>query len=253
MFVGGKIVTESSNPTPVVMLICVLGLNTACMTGKDVAVSEPNDVAAAQQPVTSPEGSSKSPDIALPSNDDWEVYSSRSLEPNTYLGNAQLVCANSVASAGCPAEAVQYNLGGSGWAARIDACGGQSRWIWAPGVTAESTPAEMAEYYFATYFSVSKRPATALVHLAVDDQAEVIVNGTAMGTVGSTSDYGLAWGAHDKPTTIDIKNALITGRNTITIRAANGAGGFAVCSNCTYQQHPAGVVACVDVWYKQSP
>lgn len=243
--------TESSKPTHVVMLICVLGLNTGCLTGKDLAVSEPNDVAAAQ-PVTSP-GGSQSPDIALPSNDDWEVYSSRSLEPDTYLGNAQLVCASSMAVAGCPAESLQYNPGGAGWAARIEACDGQSRWIWAPGITPESAPAEMAQYYFVTRFSVSNRPATALVHLAVDDQAEVIVNGTAMGTVGSTSDYDLAWHAHEKPTTIDIKNALLTGQNTITIRAANGTGGFVGCSNCTYQQHPAGVVACVDVWYKPSP
>jgi hypothetical protein len=158
------------------------------------------------------------------------------------------VCSNASIPAGCPAGAVNYNWGGA-WPARIDACQGSARWIWAPGITGESAPAEAAEYYFVNHLSLPAGSVSARIYLAVDDEAEVIVNGVAIGTVGSTTDFGVAWASQSKPITLYITSALVTGSNTITIRAANGTGAFAGCTECTYQQHPAGVIFCVDVRY----
>ena len=239
--------TEQSPLTRAVLLICVLGLNAGCISTQDVTVSEPNDVT--DEPEVVSQGAVKSHDIALASDITWDVYSSRGLEQKAFLGKAQLVCTNATTPAGCPEGAVDYGFGEGAWAARIDACEGKARWIWAPGITGASAPSEWAEYYFVNHVSVPGAPASAQVHVAVDDLAEVVINGAAIGTIGSTTDFGVAWANQSKPTAIDITRALVTGLNTITIRAANGTGAFSGCTNCTYQQNPAGVIFCVDVRY----
>jgi len=157
------------------------------------------------------------------------------------------VCTNATSQAECPAGAVDYGYGGSYWTARIDACDGKARWLWAPGVTGTSSPAELAEYYFVNHVLVPASPSSAQVIVAADDQAEVIINGAAVGTIGSITDFNVAWADQNKPTAINIASALVTGMNTIIVRAANGPGAFTNCTNCTYQQNPAGVVFCVDV------
>jgi hypothetical protein len=43
-------------------------------------------------------------------------------------------------------------------------------------------------------------------------------------------------------TSFDITSFLIVGSNVIEVTGQNGIGAFAGCSNCTYTQHPAGVV-----------
>jgi hypothetical protein len=237
--------------SPAVRAAIVIGLSgviNGCISSQDVAVSDPNDVATTEQQVAAPDAA-KQRVIALWSDNNWDVYRSPKLERKTYLGKAQRVCSNATSPAECPAGATDYGYNGSDWAARIEACDGKARWIWAPGITGASTPAEMAEYYFVNHVLVPNRPASAQVVVAVDDQAEVIINGKAVGSVGSTSDTNVAWANQSKPTAIDIAGALVTGMNTITVRAANGSGAFTHCTNCTYQQNPAGVVFCVDVRY----
>ncbi len=239
--------TEHSQSTRAVISMCALGLCTGCLSTQDLAVSEPNDVASAE-PVVVEQAALKGQNITLESDINWDVYSNQSLEQKAYLGKAQLVCANATITTGCPAGAVDYNWGGT-WSARIDACGGNARWIWAPGITGATAPAELAEYYFVNHVSLPGHPASARIYLAVDDEAEVIVNGDAIGIIGSTSDFSAAWASQSKPTALYITSALVTGLNTITIHAANGIGAFAGCTDCTYQQHPAGVLFCVDVRY----
>jgi hypothetical protein len=239
--------TERSQHTRTLISICLLGLNTGCLSSQDLAVSEPNDLP--DEPAALSQGAVTSQDIALASDVTWDVYSSRSLKQKAYLGKAQLVCSNAKTPAGCPEGAVDYGFGDGAWSARIDACEGKPRWIWAPGITGASAPSEWEEYYFVNHVSVPGRPKSALVHVAVDDLAEVIINGAAIGTVGSTTDFGVAWAGESTPSAIDITAALATGQNTITIRAANGTGAFSGCTNCTYQQNPAGVIFCVDVRY----
>ena len=227
--------------------MCALGACTGCISSQDLAVSEPND-AVNTEPVVAAPAALRGQSITLESDINWDVYSNASLEKGAYLGKAQLVCSDTGIAAGCPAGAVVYNTGGD-WAARIDACGGNARWIWAPGITGASAPAELAEYYFANHVLLPGGPVSARIYLAVDDEAEVIVNGNTIGIIGSTSDYGAAMASQSKPSVLYITSALVTGLNTFTIRAANGSGAFAGCSNCTYQQHPAGVMFCVDVRY----
>jgi len=243
-------VTELSFSTRAAILIGLLGLSTGCLTGQGVGVSDPNDVAVSQSEVT-PQNSPKGHDITLVSDTNWEVYSSRGKEQDAYIGKAQFVCFNSASSTDCPEGALDYGHGTQAWGAHIDACAGNARWIWAPGVTGASAPAEMAEFYFVNQVELQDRPASAHVQLAVDDQAEVIVNGKAVGAIGSTSDVDVAWANQNKPTSIDISSALVTGTNTIAIRAANGSGTFTNCTDCTYQQNPAGVVFCVDIRYSK--
>ena len=248
IIIGGGIMTERSQSTRVAISMCVLGLNAGCISSQDLSVSDPNDVDPAE-PAVATQGVVKPHDIALASDINWDVYSNRSLERTAYLGKAQRVCLNAANPEQCPPGALDYGHPRAPWAAHIDACGGNARWIWAPGIAAASAPAELAEYYFVNHVSVTNRPVAAQVHLAADDQGEVIVNGTAIGSVGSTTDVGPAWASQSQPTAIDIANALVVGTNTITIRAANGSGAFTNCTNCTYQQNPAGVAFCVDIRY----
>jgi len=248
MFFGGGIVTKPSQFTRAAILLCPIGLNTGCLSSQDASGLEPNDVAAAKSELLT-QDAAKHPDVALASDNNWDVYDSSSLKSKAYLGKAQRVCANAASTADCPSGAVYYNFGGPGWAGRVDACDGKAQWVWAPGVTGASAPAELAQFYFVKHVSLTRRAASAQLHLAVDDQAEVIVNGVSMGTVGSTTDFGVAWASQLKPSSIDIANALVTGSNTITVRAANGSGTFSDCTNCTYAQNPAGVVFCIEVRY----
>jgi len=235
-----------SHSSHAVLLMGALGLCSGCVSSQDLSVSEPNEVATEHESVEL--AASKGQDITLESDTSWDVYSNRGLGKDAYLGKAQIVCSNATIPAGCPAGAVDYNWGGA-WSARIDACQGNARWIWAPGITGESAPAELAEYYFVNHVSLPSGSVSARIYLAVDDEAEVTVNGNEIGTVGSTTDFSVAWASQAKPTALYITNALVTGSNTIAIRAANGAGSFAGCTGCTYQQHPAGVMFCVDVRY----
>lgn len=228
------------------ILICSSNLVTGCISSQDLAVTDPNEVAAAEQEVAAPDAA-KRPGTALPSGADWDVYSSSRLEPDAYLGKAQYVCVSQTSPAQCPAGALNYGWGENYWTARIDACDGKSRWIWAPGITGASSPAELTEFYFVNRVSVPKRPSSAQVIVAADNQAEVIINDVAVGATGSITDVDLAWASQHKPATIDIGKALVTGMNTITLRAANGSGTFTDCTNCTYQQNPAGVVFCIDL------
>jgi hypothetical protein len=238
--------TKRSPSVRVAISICFFNLINGCISSQDVEVSDPNDVATTEQEVAAPDAA-KHRSVTAWSDNNWDVYRSPKLERKTYLGKAQRVCSNATSPAECPAGATDYGYNGTDWAARIEACEGKARWIWAPGVTGASSPAEMAEYYFVNHVFLPNRPSSAQVVLAVDDQAEVIVNGKALGSVGSTSDTNVAWANQSKPTTIDIATAIVAGMNTITVRAANGSGTFTHCTNCTYQQNPAGVVFCVDV------
>lgn len=75
--------------------------------------------------------------------------------------------------------------------------------------------------------------------MAVDDFAEVFVNGTSVGITGSVTDVSVASAAQSSLTTFDITLFLIAGTNVITVRAANGPFG---CGTGPYNCNPAGVV-----------
>ena len=114
-------------------------------------------------------------------------------------------------------------------------------WIWAPGVTPGTSPSESAQFYFTKSITLPSAPIAGTIRIAVDNFAEVRVNGAVVGTYGSTTDFGAGLASQQSLKTFDILPQLTAGTNTITIRAEN-ASGFTACTTCTYQQNPAGVV-----------
>ena len=114
-------------------------------------------------------------------------------------------------------------------------------WVWAPGVTGATSPAELAQFFFSKTFTLATTPTAATLQVAVDNFAEVRVNGTVVGTTGSTTDFAAAIASQHSRKAFDIAPYLTAGANTITIRAQN-AMGFGACSPCAYHENPAGVV-----------
>jgi hypothetical protein len=162
---------------------------------------------------------------------------------NPFLGDAQAVCLNEYAPAPCPDDALRYGFEGSGgWGAYLYAT--PSVWIWAPGVSGDTAPADLASFFFSKTFVLSGHPTEGWIYLAADDFAEVRVNGEVVGSIGSVTDIGAAGDAQSYLHGFDILSFLKPGRNTITVQGQNGPVTFpAVCGeSCTYAQNPAGVV-----------
>jgi hypothetical protein len=102
----------------------------------------------------------------------------------------------------------------------------------------------LARFYFSKNFILTGHPTNGVIHIAADDFAEVYVNGTSAGMIGSTTDVALASIAQTSLQTFDLTSLLKPGRNTITVKAQNGQKAFSfLCgATCTYGQHPAAVV-----------
>ena len=183
--------------------------------------------------------------ITIGSDATWNVYASDpGTPPAVLLGTAQAVCLNAAAPNPCPAGAVVWGASSAaGWLADLSTIPG-SQWVWAPGLTGASTPASPAQFFFATSFTLPGPPRAGSVGVAADDLAEVLVNGTSAGVVGSITDSIAAAQARNTLTTIDVTPLLMPGANNIVVRAANGPPAFAGCDPgpCTYAQNPAGVV-----------
>ena len=153
--------------------------------------------------------------------------------------SAQPVCLNPLAPSNCPTGALLYGVGGfgAGWNADLSVIPG-AMWIWAAGITAETSPAYPAEFVFSKSFNLGA-PIAGTIWVAVDDFAEVVVNGTVVGSVGSVSDASLAGPAQNALTSFDIAPYLVSGSNVVAVRAANGVFG---CGPGAYACNPAGVV-----------
>jgi hypothetical protein len=76
-----------------------------------------------------------------------------------------------------------------------------------------------------------------------DNFAEVQVNGSVVGSVGSVTDGTVAGQAIMQLTTFDLGGYLVEGSNVITIVGQNGPSSWAGCPGaCTYTQNPAGII-----------
>jgi hypothetical protein len=187
--------------------------------------------------------------ITFASGRDWVVFSSdpgraSNARGRTFLGSAELVCLNQVSPYVCPAGAVDYGYPfGGGWPADLSAVPG-AMWIWAPGVTGTTAPAPLASYYFSKTFVLTGYPTGGTISVAADDFAAVSVNGTAVGSIGSTADAGAASDTENTLHTFDVAPFLKPGENTITVKAQNGSPFFSpICNDgCPYDENPAGVV-----------
>jgi len=111
---------------------------------------------------------------AFVSGPDWTTLDSLGV-----IGDAQNVCAAATAPNPCPAGATNFGSPFSGaWSADLSSIPGAT-WIWAPGVTGSTSPAENAFYRFEKIVVVVPPNATNLVgtvKLAADDYAEVWIN-----------------------------------------------------------------------------
>jgi len=153
-------------------------------------------------------------------------------------GFAQAVCLNSSAPAICPAGATMYGFAGAGWGTNLAAIPGAA-WIFGPGVAGATTPAELASFTFTKSFFLNGAPTGGSILISADDFGSVSVNGSQVGTVGSTTNIALA-GQKANLATFDLSEFLNPGLNTIAVTVQNGL--FGGCTNCTFAQNPAGAV-----------
>jgi hypothetical protein len=142
----------------------------------------------------------------------------------------------------CPEGATNLGALFSGWYADRSSIP-DAQWIWAPGFSGASAPAELQSFLFTKGVAIDGHATQASLSLAADDFAEAWVNGHHVGSVGSVVDPGQA-GAHNYLTTFDISDVVHPGVNKISIRAKNGPATWSpYCSDtCTYAQNPAGVL-----------
>ena len=161
----------------------------------------------------------QTPTVTFVSDTTWAA----SDPAGTSLGFAQDICLNPTLSC---ASANLSSIPGA-------------RWIWAPGITGTTSPAFPAEFFFSKAFNLPGPPIAGTISVAVDDFAEVFINGTSAGTTGSVTNRSLAGAAQRALATFNITSFLLQGTNVIRIRAANGPFG---CGAGRYSCNPAGVV-----------
>lgn len=158
------------------------------------------------------------------------------------LGLAQMVCMNAFNPPACPTNAaVIYGRPGIGWRADLSGLP-DARWIWAPGITPETPDASLSRYVFSTTVTLSEAPLAAMIRIAVDDFAELSVNGTGVGATGSISDLAVATDAQNNFASFDVTALMVAGVNTISVTAQNGPDSFTDVTDANYRQNPAGVV-----------
>lgn len=161
---------------------------------------------------------------------------------NRFLGLAQNVCLNESNPANCPPGATLYGLESPGWLANLSEIP-TSTWIYAPGITGLSSPAEFNIYFFETAFEVPGTPTGGTFFIAADDSAQVFVNGMKLGTIGSTTIFSRALDAANSPHALDIGPLLVSGKNHVRVRVKNGEASFGNCGiPDNYACNPSGVV-----------
>jgi hypothetical protein len=190
--------------------------------------------------------------ITFGSDQTWGVFAGDpSKRAQHSFGQARAVCLDAVTPSSCAPGSTLYGVAGAGgWGADLSPVPG-AEWIWAPCVTGAS-PADLKEYWFSNTFLVPGVPTGGSLYLAVDDWAEVIVNGVVVPlasnplalSVGSKTDFNTAAAAQNQLATFNLLPYLREGSNVITVHASNGpkefAGGSTVAT--TYSLNPAGVV-----------
>jgi hypothetical protein len=179
--------------------------------------------------------------LPFASSSDWAVYDQDPYNNPAAqrLGVAQPVCIGPATPPSCPAGAVVYG-NRSGWNADLSTIPG-ALWVWGPGVSVTDL-ADLKTFVFVHTFTLGAAP-TGTLKIAVDDAAEVRVNGSVAGATGSVTTVAAASAAATSLTTFDLAPLLVPGTNTIAIAAQNGPTSFAGCATpCTYASNPAGVV-----------
>lgn len=196
-----------------------------------------------------PVGLSPTCRISLDSGPAWTVRSvSASGAPGPKLGPARAVCLNSSVPAPCPAGALVFGFpasAGQAWTADRSAIG-SAPWIWSPSAS-PAAAGDLQRFVFERSFEL-RAEAVGTLLVAVDDFAEVRVNGKRLGAIASVEQVAIASRAQGPLSRFDLSPYLVRGPNTISILAQNGPGTFAGCPGaCSYQQNPAGLVVGGDI------
>jgi hypothetical protein len=169
--------------------------------------------------------------ISFTSDTSWLVYATDPDVGAVSIGNAAVTCPNSSPPPGCTAHNPGWSVNPPG-----------ASWIWAPGLP-KSAPSDLAQFYFQKQLVLGAGLLSGSLSLAVDDFAEVRVNGTSVGTWGSTTVGGEAGLAQSMLKVFDLSPFLTIGINTVTIRSQNGPSSFVGCPvACTYAENPAGFI-----------
>jgi hypothetical protein len=164
------------------------------------------------------------------------------------LGPAEAVCLNAVAPPNCPPDAVLYGHVDT-WFADLSSIPG-AIWIWAPDIKGSTSPADLQTFWFSKVIDLPAEPLTGSISIAVDDYAEIMVNGQLVAAYGSVTQPGTAIHAHNSLRKYSVKYLLRKGDNQIVIRAQNGPSSFVgICNPCNYAGNPAGVVFGLNISY----
>lgn len=179
---------------------------------------------------------------AQASDDDDGARISTVILASGRVWGGQHVCLNDDFPVNCPADATRYGFSGAGWLADLTRIPG-ANWIWVRGVTGETSGADLARGFFSKRVLLGETPVSGRICLAADDFAELRVNGSLVGSVGSTVDPAESSASQSALTCFDVASFLRPGPNVITVRGQNGPSTFAGCTSpCTYMENPAGVV-----------
>jgi hypothetical protein len=173
--------------------------------------------------------------ITFVSDTSWTVSDSS----NNPIGSAHSVVLNDTYPVVRPSGATVYGYNGPlGWGADLSSIPG-AFWNWAPGITGATPNANGAEYSFSHQFNLPGAFVSGMISVAVDDFAQVFVNGTSVGATGSVTDLVVAQQAQSALKTFDITPFLVSGQNTILVLAENGLFNN---PSANYSENPAGVV-----------
>lgn len=190
-------------------------------------------VALASLVLTASPAAAQLQEVFTPSNNTWTVTNAA----GNVVGPAAYVCLAPDLPTNCPAGATSWLslAGNAAWFYNYPAIP-NGRWIWAPGLSSSSNSVN-ARYTFTKTFQLTGPPRSGKFFVTADDFAQVRVNGTLVGQMGSTTTWG------PRPLTqFDILPYLRQGANTIAVTAQNGVTRFA-CAGCnTYELNPAGVI-----------
>jgi uncharacterized delta-60 repeat protein len=170
--------------------------------------------------------------ITLVSGTEWRTKS----------GFAQHVCLNAFSPPSCPSGGTVYGHPAAGWQADLGAIPGAA-WIWAPSIDGSTPGADGAAFAFRKTLNLPARPTAGMIHVAADDLARIVINGSAVGEWGSVTDQQAAGNAQNNLASFDIAPFLRKGKNVVVVIGHNGPASFAGCAApCTYAENPAGVV-----------
>jgi hypothetical protein len=145
---------------------------------------------------------------------------------------AQAVCLNANSPSNCPTGATNFGYAYPGWTADLAPIQG-AKWIWAPNLDGETSPAAGQEFTFRTPFYLCGPPSEGgTVWVAADNYAEVKVNGHSILTSQSSDTLSTA------AVPLSVVN---TGLNVLEVVSRNAANP-PDCSSDEYNCNPAGFV-----------